>query len=83
MVLDAETLNDIVKFQVEQEDGKRVKNKPLIENLNVKKKQLIDALCKVSYDDLLSFDKIVSIFIIYLHLSVIQNDLQSKCLRRD
>ncbi|MCP9257510.1 Double-strand break repair protein MRE11A [Dirofilaria immitis] len=33
MVLDTETLGDITKFQVEQEDGKRVKNKPLIENL--------------------------------------------------
>lgn len=61
MVLDTETLNDVMKFQVDQEDGKRVKNKPLIENLNIKKKKLIDALCKVSYDDFLSFDKIVSI----------------------
>ncbi|KAM3722642.1 Double-strand break repair protein [Dirofilaria immitis] len=60
MVLDTETLGDITKFQVEQEDGKRVKNKPLIENLQVKKTKLINALCKVSYDDLLSFDKIPS-----------------------
>lgn len=68
MVLDTETLNDVVKFQVEQEDGRRVKNKPLIENLQVKKKKLIDALCKVSYDDFLSFDKIVSIICNLLYL---------------
>lgn len=61
MVLDTETLNDVLKFQVEQEDGKRIKNKPIIENLHVKKKKLIDALCKVSYSDFLSLDKIVSV----------------------
>lgn len=65
-VLDIETLNDFVKFQVEQEDGRRVKNKPLIENLQVKKKKLVEALCKVSYDDFLSCDKIVSCFVIFV-----------------
>ncbi|OZC05978.1 hypothetical protein X798_07039 [Onchocerca flexuosa] len=60
MVLDTETLNDVVKSQVEQEDGKRIKNKLVIENLQIKKKKLIDALCKVSYDNFLSFDKIPS-----------------------
>uniref|UniRef100_A0A8R1XZU4 WD_REPEATS_REGION domain-containing protein n=1 Tax=Onchocerca volvulus TaxID=6282 RepID=A0A8R1XZU4_ONCVO len=60
MVLDTGTLSDVVKFQVEQEDGKRVKNKLVIENLQIKKKKLIDALCKVSYDSFLSFDKIPS-----------------------
>ncbi|CAG9539564.1 unnamed protein product [Cercopithifilaria johnstoni] len=76
MVLDTETLNDVVKFQVEQEDGKRVKNRPLIENLNVKKKKLIDALCKVSYDDFLSFDKIPSQQLLEQFEDLINSDIK-------
>ncbi|VDN03974.1 unnamed protein product [Thelazia callipaeda] len=76
VVLDTETLNDLVKFQVEQEDGKRVKNKPLIENLQIKKKKLVEALCKVSYDDFFSFDKIPSHHCLEKFEEVIKSDME-------
>lgn len=42
-------LNEVIKSQIDIEEGKKRKEKPLLENVNAQKEELIKALCKVDY----------------------------------
>lgn len=48
-VLTSKMLNEVVKGQVDVDEGKKRKDKPFLENIVAQKEKLIEALCKVNY----------------------------------
>uniref|UniRef100_A0A0N5AYB9 Mre11_DNA_bind domain-containing protein n=1 Tax=Syphacia muris TaxID=451379 RepID=A0A0N5AYB9_9BILA len=49
-VLTPKTLNELIRSQVELDEGKKRKDKPLSENINAQKEKLVEALSKINYE---------------------------------